>query len=304
MANFLLFTFPSAFWLQSTYSFGALAAATSTFWGLEITNKKITKATAGFFGVSGILFFIACYFGFRMPPLTPADLNQLYASGIEVKNSLPFFIGYIIYVTGALFYTISILILGYRKAQNDLVKKQISYVLIGLSLNALCAITAAFVLPLFGFYAWSSLFDSPSSLFLIAFSAAAITRYRLFEIKVILTEILVSMMALFLLFLPFVMETTQMIVLTAGIFLAFCFCGYLLIRGAIHEAKQKDILEQKVAERTAELKKSKDLAEQKTAEVIARKEELESFYRLTMGRELKMIELKKKIEDMQEPSAV
>jgi len=302
MANFLLFTSPSAFWLQSTYSFGALAASLSIFWGLEITNKRVTKIKAGFFGSLGILFFIACYFGFKMPPLTPADLNQLYASGIEIKDSIPFFICYIIWVAGAILYTISLLISGYRKAQDKIIKKQLGYILTGITLNGLFIIVAAFLLPLFGFYAWSSLLDSPSSLFLVSFAAVAIMRYRLFEIKVFLTEILVLIMALLLLFLPFVMDTIRLVMLTAGLFLAFCFCGYLLIRGAVREAKQKDILEQKVAERTAELKKAKDLAEQKTAEVITRKEELERFYRLTVGRELKMIELKKKIKDLQEPN--
>jgi len=207
-------------------------------------------------------------------------------------------------VAGAILYTISLLVLGYRHASNDIIKKQLGYILTGISLNGLFIIVASFILPLFGFYAWSSILDSPSSLFLIAFSTVAITRYRLFEIKVILTEVLVSIMALLLLFLPFVMETIQLIALTVGLFLAFCFCGYLLIKGAIREAKQKDVLEQKVAERTADLEKAKNLAEQQTAEVTARKEELERFYRLTVGRELKMVELKKKIKDLQEPSAV
>jgi len=36
------------------------------------------------------------------------------------------------------------------------------------------------------------------------------------------------------------------------------------------------------------------------AEVNKRKEELESFYRLTVGRELKMIELKSKIKELEE----
>ncbi|MCX6789179.1 MAG: hypothetical protein NTZ42_01025 [Candidatus Gribaldobacteria bacterium] len=300
IANFLLFTFPSAFWLQSTYSFGALAASASIFWGLEITNKKITKTKAVVFGSLGVLFFIACYFGFKMPPLTSSDLNQLYASGIEVKNSIPFFICYIAYVTSMILYTISLLISGYRHAPNDIVKKQLGYILVGIVLNGLFIIVASLILPFFGFYAVSSLFDSPSSLFLIAFSAAAIMRYRLFEIKVILTEALVLLMALLLLFLPFMMQTVQLIAFTAGLFLIFCFCGYLLIKGAIREAKQKDVLEQKVAERTADLEKAKNLAEQQTAEVTARKEELERFYHLTVGRELKMVELKKKIKELQQ----
>ncbi len=300
LANFFVFVYPSAFWLQSTYSFGALAASIAIFWALDLTNDKITKVKVIIFGALGIFFFIASYFGFKMPQLTEGDLSRLYASGIEVKNSLPFFICYITYVSGAILYAIFLLAKGYRQSRNqDILKKQIGYVLIGITLNGLFIITASLVLPLFGFYALSSVLDSPSSLFLVGFSTIAITRYRLFEIKVLLTEILVVLMGLLLLILPFVMETIEMIIFTTGLFLAFCFCGYLLIRGAIKESQQKEILEQKVKERTQELEAAKNLAEQKTAEAIARKDELERFYRLTVGRELKMIDLKKRIKELE-----
>ncbi len=65
------------------------------------------------------------------------------------------------------------------------------------------------------------------------------------------------------------------------------------------EAKQKEILEQTVRERTRELETAKNLAEQKAEEIKKRSEELERFYRLTIGRELKMIDLKKQIKEME-----
>ena len=122
----------------------------------------------------------------------------------------------------------------------------------------------------------------------------AILKYHLFEIRVILTELLVGVMGIILLFLPFVIETTlPMRVLMIGVFLLFCFFGYLLIQYTHREIKQKEILEQKVKERTKELQTAYE-------EIKKRKEDLEKFYKLTVGRELKMIELKQKIKELEE----
>ena len=61
-------------------------------------------------------------------------------------------------------------------------------------------------------------------------------------------------------------------------------------------------LEKKVKERTAELEKLKAGLEQsiaeKTKELYQKLAELEKFKKLTIGRELKMIELKKEIEGL------
>ena len=128
----------------------------------------------------------------------------------------------------------------------------------------------------------------------LIFTALAITRYHLFGIRVILTELLVGVMGIILLFLPFVIETTlPMRALMIGVFLLFCFFGYLLIRYTYREIRQKEILEQKVKERTKELQTAYE-------EIKKRKEDLEKFYKLTVGRELRMIELKKKIKELEE----
>lgn len=71
------------------------------------------------------------------------------------------------------------------------------------------------------------------------------------------------------------------------------------------DARLKEInlsLEQKVKERTAELEKLKvglrENVAQKTRELNQKLAELEKFKELTIGRELKMIELKKQIEEL------
>ena len=70
--------------------------------------------------------------------------------------------------------------------------------------------------------------------------------------------------------------------------------GYFLIFSDISEIKNLiNSLEQKVEERTKNLQESYE-------EVKKRKDELEKFYHLTVGRELKMVKLKEEIKDLKE----
>lgn len=256
LSNFLLIILPKVFFLKSTYALGALASCISVFWVLEISGKKITKLKFAIFSSVGLFFTIASYFLFKVPSLTVQEIGQLYASGFEIKSSAVFFGLYTFYLAGIFFYLIFTLISGYLRAQ-DIRKKQIGYVLIGVVLNCLSILVASFILPIFGLYQYSFLFDSPSSLALVFFSALAISRYHLFELKVILTEILVVAMGVVLFLLPFTMRERQFVILTSIIFVFFCLFGYLLIKGSYKEVKQKEILEQTVKERTKSLEQSR-----------------------------------------------
>lgn len=256
LSNFLLIVSPNAFFLKSTYALGALASCISAFWALEISGKKITKLKFVILSFAGLFFTIASYFGFKIPSMTSQELGQLYASGIEVKSNNIFFAFYTLYFVSIIFYTIFTLISGFLQTQG-IRKKQIGYVLLGVVLNSLCILTATFILPLYGNYKYSTVLDSPSSLILVFFSALAIGRYHLFEMKVILTEILVAAMGIVLFLLPFTMRERQFVILTSIIFIFFGLFGYLLIKGSYREVKQKEILEQTVKERTKSLEQSR-----------------------------------------------
>lgn len=111
----------------------------------------------------------------------------------------------------------------------------------------------------------------------VAFTAITIFRKGGFEVKSILTDLLVGIFGVVLLILPIfsegLLKTASMF-----IFIFFLVIGYLLIRYTHREVKQKEVLEQLVKERTREL-----------AEKVA---ELNKWYHLTVGRELRMAELK------------
>ncbi|MDD4625416.1 MAG: histidine kinase N-terminal 7TM domain-containing protein [Candidatus Pacebacteria bacterium] len=127
----------------------------------------------------------------------------------------------------------------------------------------------------------------------LAITAGGLIRYQLLNVKAILTEILVVTMGLTLAVFPFFITEQKIKIAATTIFIFFCFVGYLLIKATLNEIAAKEGLEEKVKERTKELEASKKIAEE-------RAEELERWYKLTIGRELRMAELKEKIKEMED----
>jgi len=158
-----------------------------------------------------------------------------------------------------------------NRAIDILKKRQISIIFYGTlvgfiagSLNFLLDFDIVFP-PFHNFFVISYLF----------FTALAITKYHLFEIRIILTELLVGVMAIILVVLPFLMPTPSLRIFTAFIFFIFCVIGYLLVKATHKEIERREkieklsqelnklnqTLEQKVKQRTKELEKAKRFAE-------------------------------------------
>ena len=128
----------------------------------------------------------------------------------------------------------------------------------------------------------------------------SITKYHLFEIRVILTEILVGVFGILLLFQIFIAPTTWLKIFNGTIFILFSIFGYLLIRYTHQEIHQKEILEEKVKERTKELEKAKEELEKAYNQVLIEKDKFERLYKATLGREMRIIELKEEVRSLKE----
>lgn len=124
------------------------------------------------------------------------------------------------------------------------------------------------------------------------FAAYAILNKKLFNISVILTQLLVVVMGILLLITPFLINILWLKILLVFVFLLFCVFGWLIIRSSIRETRQKEILEQMVRERTKELQASKEELEKKV-------QDLEKWYKLNVGRSSRMAELKQKIKELE-----
>jgi len=111
-----------------------------------------------------------------------------------------------------------------------------------------------------------------------------------FPIRTILVNLAVGIFEIFLIasiFLYSGLTKIYFIILSV----VFLIIGYFLIRYTHQEVKAKEVLEQSVKERTKEL-------ERLYQDMKKEKETFEKLYNTTIGREIKMVELKKKIEEL------
>jgi len=234
--NFMMGARQTVFWLKSTSAIGALVPASSLVWILELCNKKITKYEIFLLSSLAIFFSISPYIN----DLIISNVERVYLGGFEGQTG-PLFLSYWIYIFGILFFIIYILVQSYSHAVG-INRLQISYILIGAILYIGIVLVVSFILPLIGIFRFSPL-DSPSSLFLLLFTAIAITRYHLFEIRVILTEILVGAIGLILLVQAITADTIGWKVFGFILLVLFTILGYLLIKSTLEEIKRRQEIE-------------------------------------------------------------
>ena len=178
---------------------------------------------------------------------------------------------------------------------------------------------------LWGYIGFFAIFADYVIAILLGYIIYHAARDKLFGIKIILVEVFVGLMGASLLVMPIFVEFLWQQALLIVLFVLFCIFGYVLVQSTIKEYREKEMLEQKVAQRTQELERVRLNLEEMNAvlevRVQARTKELEGlnqtleekviertndlelkikdlgiFQRITVGRELKMIELKEEIE--------
>lgn len=144
------------------------------------------------------------------------------------------------------FYTVGglqSLIRKYKKSVG-IERTQILFVLLGLFLTILISVPLNLILPQIIFIPLEiGRIGIYSFLFFCTFTAFAIIRHHLFEIKVILTEIFVASIGLILLIQAWMSNVFWQKVLNWSIFILFCIFGYYLIKATIGEIQKREQVE-------------------------------------------------------------
>jgi len=154
---------------------------------------------------------------------------------------------YVAYLFATILFGISNLVRKYIKSTR-IEKEQLKFISFGLILTIISAILLNAIIPLITGSARSAKLAPVTTIFFLFFTFLAITRYHLFGIEVILTEILVGVIGLLLIVQIFMAQSTLWRIVNSGIFVLFCVFGYLLIRGVFREIKRREELE-KIAQR-------------------------------------------------------
>ncbi len=180
-------------------------------------------------------------------------LTNLLVKGIEIKNwgvSPIFGPGKVLYFILMLSIALSIVVMLLKKyfvlPKNDRVK--IQYVLIGISififLNAIFNVLLPLWLDNLRYYPLGNY----SAIILIILTAYAIVKKQLFDIKVVLTELLVGLIAILLL-VNFAISNSLLEYIWKGFLLiAFMVAGVLLVLSIRKEIKQREKLDKLATE--------------------------------------------------------
>ena len=247
----------------------------------SIPEKKYFSASFLLFGAAALI------------SLTPLLIEKITlkenVSDITFGQGIYF---YAIFLVGCLIAAVTNMIYKYSKTTDLSTKKTLRLLISGMAIFLILSIITNLLLPIFLKNFSLTNFAPFYTVIFISIFAFAILKYGFLNIKVIISEMLVAVMGTALFIFPFLMPTDTLAALAFGFFLLFLVIGYLLIKYTYKEINAKNLLEGLVQDRTKELEQSKKTAEERAAE-------LERWYKLTIGREVRMAELKDKIKEME-----
>lgn len=173
--------------------------------------------------------------------------------------------GYFVYCFIVMsYFIISFLFLysKYRLTNDREVREQIKYVLIGTILSSSLAIFPDLIFPLFGIYEYTWL-GPIFTLMMVISLFIAMLKYKLFNIKILLTELVSAVIVITLLLEIFFVKSYSELFIKTLILILVTFFSYILIKSVIKEVSQREKIEllatdlQKANARLTELDKQK-----------------------------------------------
>ena len=252
---------PSILWLQSSYSSGSLLMTIGLLWVLAITDNKLNKFTVGLIISISLLFSIL---SFQPEFITSHDyqiqLGAIFDGGVGWGLKI-----YSLYYFIIAFFILWKLHSAHNKSSDRTKKSQFKYIFIGALFTLTISAFSSFILPHFSIFLFDGV-DSLGFLIFLTTIAYSITRYQLFDIRLILIQIIIFVLWIIVLIRIILSQNIQEVLTESILFTTTLLFGIILIRTSLREARQRELLrnlnlnlEQKVPVLTKELQKSYEL---------------------------------------------
>ena len=244
LSNFFIYTGSTILSVKLAYTTGALVTTSLMVWVYHFLFHRIDSWKIIVLVVCGIFFALSPFIGNIL--IYNIVLDSSIITGFT-QSLGPLFLLYSLF---HIFLHVTMLVLlfkGYKRAILQNRKRQIQLIAWSIGIFITFAIVFNFILPLLNINTLIN-FDVPASMIVVAMMVYAILRYSLFNIKVVLTHILVIFLWFTLLIqLALTAGTTNIIIGIVTLILVVIF-GFFLIRSVEKEVSQRKELE-KLAER-------------------------------------------------------
>ena len=175
-----------------------------------------------------------------IPGVVIKSVDFIVDTGKEIVFG-PGYLLYLLYIVG--YFTAGFIVL-FKKYLNytGLLKTQLKYVFIGILIPSLIGITTNLILPTFGFFQLFWL-GPITTILMVIVVGYAITRYRLWNFKIIIAEVLVSIILLVLFLNIFLSRFFVEYLFKSTIFILVSVFGMIIIRGVKKEIKARERVE-------------------------------------------------------------
>ncbi len=217
-------------WTAWTHLFALLISYIFFFFSTRFPSKMRIRKLIYF--IAFILFFVVVYLLFYS--------NIIVGNTIDFKYEVNF--GYYIYALIISFFFLSgyyTFALQYRNQSEHVKKNQIKYIFLGSFLSSIPAIITNLLLPAIGIFNYTWL-GPIFTVFLVGSIFIAIFRFHLFNIKVIITEIISIFIISVLTIEMFLAQSVISLLTKTFVLMLFTVLSYFLIRSVYKEVEAKE----------------------------------------------------------------
>jgi signal transduction histidine kinase len=239
LSNFLIYVAPTPFFIRLSYASATLIPIFLLSWVYNYSpakNRRIFVLLASILTLIGLIFFILPIFG------------NLVISQISTNNAGEFtesfgilFPVYVSFFILSFYMIIAKLIRLHRSASLEN-KKQLKFVILGISIFSILAILFGLVFPLLGFLNFLN-FDVPSSFFFTIFIFIAIIRYKWMNIKIVTSQLLITCLWVLIAIQYLLMDKTETKLVSLATFIVSLIIGFISIKSINLEIQRKEELE-------------------------------------------------------------
>lgn len=258
---FFVFTISIVFWLadiyyfqqysqsiiilRAQYAFGGLVLVLSYPWLMLLDRDDLSRIGKIMIGITSVIITLIPFMGnLLIGNIIFTDTGYTFTQG-------PLFNLYSI----ALFLLIALnFYLNVRRAANNTKEKRVQsiYLVIGIGLFAIVAIVVNVVLPIMKINIVAP-YDAQASIFWVSLTAYAVTRQKLFDIRVVAAETFVVFLLILTSFRLVTAQRTSDLLIDGSILVASCFIGFFLVKSIRQEVTRREEVEKLAKEKTETL---------------------------------------------------